>query len=70
MSDDMVRELAAALDAVVLRHLAWDLDQATDDRLADRAAEYAALPPSPLATGLRHLAECAQESHRIAGGAR
>lgn len=58
------------VDAVVLRHLAWDLDRATDDRLAAQAAEYAALPPSPLAAGLRHLAECAQEAHRIAGGAR
>lgn len=57
------------VDAVVLRHLAWNLDQATDDRLAAQAAEYAALPPSPVGDGLRHLAECAQEQHRITGGA-
>ncbi|WP_038843538.1 hypothetical protein [Salinispora arenicola] len=58
------------VDAVVLRHITWDLDRATDAEVADRAAEYAALLPSPVATGLRHLAECAQEQHRITGGAR
>lgn len=58
------------VDAVVLRHITWDLDRATDDQLANRAAEYAALPPSPVGDGLRHLAECAQEQHRITGGAR
>ncbi|WP_018587966.1 hypothetical protein [Salinispora arenicola] len=58
------------VDAVVLRHITWDLDRATDGQLAVRAAEYAALPPSPLGDGLRHLVECAQEAHRVAGGAR
>ncbi|WP_028192954.1 hypothetical protein [Salinispora pacifica] len=58
------------VDAVVLRHLAWDLDRAADAEVADRAAEYAALPPSLVGDGLRHLAECAQEQHRITGGAR
>lgn len=58
------------VDAVVLRHITWDLDRATDAEVADRAAEYAALPPSPVGDGLRQLAESAQEQHRITGGAR
>lgn len=58
------------IDAVVLRHITWDLDRADDAQLANRAAEYAALPPSTIGDGLRHLAECAQEQHRITGGAR
>ena len=56
---------ADPVDAVVLRHITWDLDHFDPYQVDDRAAEYAALPPSPTAAGLRHLAECRQEQLRL-----